>query len=162
MLLTGALFTLPYLFMPLLIRYFTTRFSSRNTITFSLLAQFLLMGAGTVVLALVTGGSIAFPGVILLLIMVILAGMIYSSYRSALRIYIAETVAKNRFPRAGAVTEGTTWAGIIAGVAGAGIAAELPEDWPWWCDTGNQAVKAEMKKDPRWDDWVKRCGESKK
>ncbi len=44
----------------------------------------------------------------------------------------------------------------------AGIAAELPEDWPWWCDTGNQAVKAEMKKDPRWDDWVKRCGESKK
>ena len=49
MLLTGALFTLPYLFMPLLIRYFTTRFSSRNTITFSLLAQFLLMAAGAVV-----------------------------------------------------------------------------------------------------------------
>ena len=44
----------------------------------------------------------------------------------------------------------------------AGIAANLPEDWPWWCDTGNQAVKAEMEKDPRWDEWVKRCRQDKK
>lgn len=124
-LLTGALVILPYFFMPFFIRYFTTRHSSRNTITFSLLADFLLMGAGAVVLALVTGGKIALSGVILLMLMVILSGVIFSTYRAALRIYIAETVSKNMLPRAGAVTECTTFAGILAGAAGAAAAAEL-------------------------------------
>ena len=124
-LLTGAFLVLPYFFMPFFIRYFTTRFSSRNTITFSLLAYFLLMGAGAVVLALVAGGGIAFSGVIILTGMVLLAGMIFSTYRAALRIYIAETVPKNLLPRAGAVTESTTFAGIIAGAVGAAVAAEL-------------------------------------
>ena len=125
MLFAGGLFLLPYLFMPLLIRYFTTRFSSRNTITFSLLADFLLMAAGSVILALVTGGKIALSGVILLLLMVVLSGMIYATYRAALRIYVAETVEKAALPRAGAVTETTTFAGIIAGAIGAAVAAEL-------------------------------------
>ena len=125
MLLTGALFTFPYLFMPSLIRYFTSRFSSRNTITFSLLAEFLLMGAGGAVLALVTGGRIARPGVVLLLLMVVLSGMIFAAYRAALRIYVAETVSKSMLPHAGAVTESTTFAGIIAGVVSAAVAAEL-------------------------------------
>ncbi|MBO5790857.1 MAG: hypothetical protein J6S54_00115, partial [Lentisphaeria bacterium] len=125
MLLAGALFILPYFFMPFLIRYFTSRFSSRNTITFSLLAEFLLMGAGGMVLALVTGGKMALSGIVLLLLMVVLSGMIFASYRAALRIYIAETVAKNMLPRAGAVTESTTFAGIIAGVFSAAAAADL-------------------------------------
>ena len=125
MLLTGALFTLPYLFMPFLTRYFTSRFSSRNTITFSQLALFLLMGMGTAVLFLVPGAGLTLPWIILLLAMVVLSGMICAAYRSAQRIYIAETVEKSSFPLAGAVTESTTFAGIIAGVTGAAAAAEL-------------------------------------
>ena len=32
--------------------------------------------------------------------------------------------------------------------------AELPEVWPWWCVPERDSVKAEMRKDPRWDRWV--------
>ena len=124
-LLTGALFTLPYLFMPFLNRIFTGRFSSRNTITFSQLALFLLMGAGTGVLFALSGGTAnkVLPAV--LLGMVFLSGMICAAYRSALRIYIAETFPRKLLPGAGAVTESTTFAGIMAGVTGAAIAAGL-------------------------------------
>lgn len=38
----------------------------------------------------------------------------------------------------------------------AGIAANLPEDWPWWSVDGSEKVKAEMQDDPRWNEWVKR------
>ena len=124
MVLTGALFALPYLFMPVLLRYFTTRFSSRNTVTFSQLAGVILMGAGAL-LFLPGNGRIGASGTILLLFLVMLTGMDYAAYRSALRIYIAETVAKSRLPLAGAVTESTTFAGIVAGIAGAGIASGL-------------------------------------
>ena len=73
MLLTGALFTLPYLFMPFLTRYFTSRFSSRNTITFSQLALFLLMGTGTTLLFLVPESGLTLPWITLLLAMVVLS-----------------------------------------------------------------------------------------
>ena len=36
-------------------------------------------------------------------------------------------------------------------------AADLPEDWPWWDVPEADAVKAQMKADPRWDEWVCRC-----
>ncbi len=125
MLLTGALFTLPYLFMPFLTRYFTSRFSSRNTITFSQLALFLLMGTGTTLLFLVPESGLTLPWITLLLAMVVLSGMICAAYRSAQRIYIAETIEKSSLPLAGAVTESTTFAGIIVGVTGAAAATEL-------------------------------------
>ena len=32
--------------------------------------------------------------------------------------------------------------------------AELPEVWPWWSVPERNRVKAEMRKDPRWDEWV--------
>lgn len=38
----------------------------------------------------------------------------------------------------------------------AGIASDLPNDWPWWSVNGIDVVKAEIQKDPRWDEWVKR------
>ena len=38
----------------------------------------------------------------------------------------------------------------------AGNAASLSEDWPWWSVNGSEEVKAEMQKDPRWDEWVRR------
>ena len=41
----------------------------------------------------------------------------------------------------------------------AGIAANLSEDWPWWSVDGSEQVKAEMRKDPRWDEWVKKTNE---
>ena len=121
MVLTGALFALPYLFMPVLLRYFTTRFSSRNTVTFSQLAGVILMGAGAL-LFLPGNGRLGASGTILLLFLIMLTGMDYAAYRSALRIYIAETAAKSRLPLAGAVTESTTFAGIVAGIIVAGIA----------------------------------------
>ena len=30
---------------------------------------------------------------------------------------------------------------------------ELPEVWPWWCVPEREKVKAEMQKDPRWNEW---------
>ena len=39
-------------------------------------------------------------------------------------------------------------------------AKSLPEDWPWWMVPDCSDVKAEMKADPRWADWVKRAKES--
>lgn len=32
--------------------------------------------------------------------------------------------------------------------------ASLPEDWPWWNVPEAEEVKAEMQKDPRWNEWV--------
>ena len=37
-----------------------------------------------------------------------------------------------------------------------GIAAKLPEDWPWWSVKGSKKVKEEMQADPRWHAWVER------
>ena len=33
-------------------------------------------------------------------------------------------------------------------------AACLPDDWPWWSVPEEEEVKAAMKADPRWDEWV--------
>ncbi len=30
---------------------------------------------------------------------------------------------------------------------------ELPELWPWWYVPERETVKAEMQKDPRWNEW---------
>ncbi len=38
----------------------------------------------------------------------------------------------------------------------AGIAADLPNDWPWWSVNGIDKIKSEIQSDPRWNDWVKR------
>lgn len=38
----------------------------------------------------------------------------------------------------------------------AGNAASLSEDWPWWSVNGSEEVKAEMQRDSRWDEWVRR------
>lgn len=32
--------------------------------------------------------------------------------------------------------------------------ASLPEDWPWWSVPEAEEVKAEMQKNPRWNEWV--------
>lgn len=40
---------------------------------------------------------------------------------------------------------------------GPGIAARLPEDWPWWRVPDCGEVKAEMEADPRWRDWARRA-----
>ena len=45
---------------------------------------------------------------------------------------------------------------LIRPLTEAGIAAELPDDWPWWSVNGIDEVKAEIQADPRWNDWVKR------
>ena len=42
---------------------------------------------------------------------------------------------------------------------GAQIAKGLPEDWPWWAVPDCSSVAAEMKSDPRWSEWVKKCTE---
>ena len=39
------------------------------------------------------------------------------------------------------------------------IANELPEVWPWWSVPECSKVGAEIKSDPRWDEWVKKCNE---
>lgn len=38
-----------------------------------------------------------------------------------------------------------------------GIAAGLPEDWPWWRVPDCSAVKAELQANPRWAAWVKKA-----
>lgn len=37
------------------------------------------------------------------------------------------------------------------------IADTLPEDWPFWSCPDYSGVEKEIKADPRWDEWVKRC-----
>jgi len=39
------------------------------------------------------------------------------------------------------------------------IAKDLPTDWPFWCNPDYSQVASEIKADPRWDAWVKRCTE---
>lgn len=34
------------------------------------------------------------------------------------------------------------------------IAAQLPDDWPFWCNPDFSQAAKEMKADPRWDKWV--------
>ena len=41
----------------------------------------------------------------------------------------------------------------------AGIAQELPGDWPFWCNPDFKEVEKEIKADPRWEEWVKRTQE---
>ena len=41
----------------------------------------------------------------------------------------------------------------------AGISATLSEDWPWWYDFAYAEVEAEIKKDRRWAEWVKKTKE---
>lgn len=36
-------------------------------------------------------------------------------------------------------------------------AGALPEDWPFWCSPDYSHVEKEIKADPRWDEWVRRC-----
>lgn len=37
------------------------------------------------------------------------------------------------------------------------IADTLPEDWPFWSCPDYSGVEKEIKADPRWDEWIKRC-----
>lgn len=39
-------------------------------------------------------------------------------------------------------------------------AASLYRAWPWWRVAGEEEVREEMQKDPRWDAWVRKCEES--
>jgi transcriptional regulator with XRE-family HTH domain len=39
------------------------------------------------------------------------------------------------------------------------IAADLPEDWPFWCNPDCSQVEQEIKADPRWNEWVKKTQE---
>ena len=41
----------------------------------------------------------------------------------------------------------------------AGVAAALPEDWPFWRSPDFSGVEREIKADPRWEDWARRCRE---
>ncbi|MDE6591744.1 MAG: helix-turn-helix domain-containing protein [Oscillospiraceae bacterium] len=39
------------------------------------------------------------------------------------------------------------------------IAESLPQDWPMWVNPDHSQVEKEIKADPRWDIWVKKCME---
>lgn len=36
------------------------------------------------------------------------------------------------------------------------VAAQIPEDWPFWCNPDPTQTAQEMQRDPRWADWVRR------
>lgn len=38
------------------------------------------------------------------------------------------------------------------------IAEGLPQDWPMWVNPDYSQVEKEIKSDPRWDMWVRKCG----
>lgn len=40
------------------------------------------------------------------------------------------------------------------------IAGTLPEDWPFWCSPDYSQMESEIKADPRWEQWVKKCKEA--
>ena len=39
------------------------------------------------------------------------------------------------------------------------LVKHLPEDWPFWCNPDYKQVEAEIKSDPRWNEWVKKLSE---
>ena len=39
--------------------------------------------------------------------------------------------------------------------SGRSLAAELPDDWPMWCNPDYSKVEREIKADPRWEEWRK-------
>ncbi len=41
------------------------------------------------------------------------------------------------------------------------IVANLPEQWPVWCNPDYTEVEKEMKADPRWEAWVQKCIETR-
>ena len=36
------------------------------------------------------------------------------------------------------------------------LVKHLPEDWPYWCNPDYKQVEAEIKSDPRWNEWVEK------
>ncbi|MBQ2278502.1 MAG: hypothetical protein II333_08030, partial [Clostridia bacterium] len=42
---------------------------------------------------------------------------------------------------------------------GRNIAKQLPDEWPFWCNPDCSRAAEEIRKDPRWNDWVKRTQE---
>jgi hypothetical protein len=42
---------------------------------------------------------------------------------------------------------------------GRNIVKQLPDEWPFWCNPDCSRAAEEIRKDPRWNDWVKRTQE---
>ncbi len=119
-LLVAAVYTLPLLFTGLLSQYINTRFSVRNVVLFSKAGEIITSLLGCLAVA-----GCDFTGAWLLLAAVFLFGFDFSTYRPAMKIYIAANAEKSTLSNLSGVSECATFFGIVTGTAAAAAGSGL-------------------------------------
>ena len=113
-LLVAAVYTVPFLFTSVFCQFLCTRFSARNVVVFSRAVEIFLILAGSFFLAPV--GKI---GPLPLLVFAGCLGVVFSFYRPALKIYLADSADRKELSRTAGIVESMTFLGIIIGTVSA-------------------------------------------
>jgi acyl-[acyl-carrier-protein]-phospholipid O-acyltransferase/long-chain-fatty-acid--[acyl-carrier-protein] ligase len=113
-LLFAAVYTVPFLFTGVFCQFLCTRFSARNVVVFSRAVEIFLILAGSFFLA-----PVRKFGPVPLLVFAACLGVVFSFYRPALKIYLADTADKKELSRTAGVVESMTFLGIILGTVSA-------------------------------------------
>ena len=113
-LLVAAVYTVPFLFTGVFCQFLCTRFSARNVVVFSRAVEVFLIFAGSFFLA-----PVAKHGPVPLLVFAACLGVVFSFYRPALKIYLADSAERKDLSRTAGVVESMTFLGIIIGTVSA-------------------------------------------
>ena len=113
-LLFAAAYTVPFLFTGVFCQFLCTRFSARNVVVFSRAVEIFLIFAGSFFLA-----PVKRFGPVPLLVFTACLGVVFSFYRPALKIYLADTADKKELSRTAGIVESMTFLGIIVGTVSA-------------------------------------------
>ena len=113
-LLVAAAYTVPFLFTSVFCQFLCTRFSARNVVVFSRAVEIFLVLASAFFLA-----PIKRLGPAPLLIFAGCLGVVFSFYRPALKIYLADAIDKKELSRTTGIIEAMTFLGIIIGTVSA-------------------------------------------
>ena len=113
-LLVAAVYTVPFLFTSVFCQFLCTRFSARNVVVFSRAVEIFLILFGSFFLA-----PVKKFGPVPLLVFAACMGVVFSFYRPALKIYLADAAEKKELSRNAGVVESMTFLGIIIGTVSA-------------------------------------------
>ena len=122
-LLVAAVYTVPFLFTGVFCQFLCTRFSARNVVVFSRAVEIFLILAGAFFWAPIEKLATQLPDLSwrngALLIFAACLGVVFSFYRPALKIYLADTADKKDLSRTAGIVESMTFLGIIIGTVSA-------------------------------------------
>ncbi len=113
-LLVAAVYTVPFLFTSVFCQFLCTRFSARNVVVFSRAVEIFLILAGSFFL-----DPVKKLGPVPLLVFAACMGVVFSFYRPALKIYLADAAEKKEISRNAGIVESMTFLGIIIGTISA-------------------------------------------